>query len=121
LLRLQPEQTGLVDLVVTLTDDQLEEIADREAEQLTDHRAPEPVPEQLTVAEAAALARVTAKTIYHRRFDGKLTAGGSRGRPLIDRPELEALLAAGPSSEACTAGPTRRAPSDVFGRMARER
>jgi len=121
LLRLQPEQTGLVDLVITLTNAQLEAIAHRLAELLTDRKAPEPVPEWLTVAEAATLGRLTAKTVYRWRFEGKLTADGSTGRALIDRPKLEGLLAAGPRPQAWTAGPSRRAPSDGFARMARER
>ena len=110
-----------MDLVVTLTDAQLEAIAHRVAELLAAERPSEPAAEWLTVAEAAALARVTAKTIYRWRSEGRLTADGSTGRALIDRPELEALLAAGPKLQARTAKPGRRAPSDVFARMARDR
>jgi hypothetical protein len=75
----------------------------RLAELLTDCNAPEPVPEWLTVAEAGSLGRVTAKTVYRWRFEGKLTADGSTGRALIDRAQVGG--AAGRRSEvACVDG-----------------
>jgi len=89
LLRLQPEQIGLMDLTVTLTDAQLEAIAPRVAELLADRRASEPVPELLPVAPAAQLAGVSAKTIRNWLSTGKLPRTGSR----IARTDLMALLA----------------------------
>jgi hypothetical protein len=69
LLRLQSEQIGLMDVVVTLTDDQLEAIAQRMAELLADQRASVPAPELLTVAQAAELAGVSVKTVRSLAFE----------------------------------------------------
>ncbi len=83
----------------------VEAIAARAAElvleQLADRRAPATDGRWLTVEEAAAFLRCKPQRIYELRSSRQLTphyegqggADGRRGRALVDRQELEALIA----------------------------
>jgi excisionase family DNA binding protein len=53
-----------------------------------------PEPQYLGVEAAAALAGVTASTVYRWCAQGRLPRHGTPGRLLVDRAELEALLRA---------------------------
>lgn len=107
-----------MDLVVTLTDAQLEAIAHRVAELLSDRLASEPAPELLTVSQAAELAGVTRKTIANWLSAGRLRRHGVARRPWVSRVELEALLA--PQLPQGTEPSSRRGkPSAPTGQFAR--
>jgi len=80
-----------MDLTVTLTDAQLEAIAVRLAELLAD-RPSAPAPELLTVAQAAELAGVSAKTVRNWLSAGRLARHGKPHAPRVARAELLALI-----------------------------
>ena len=52
------------------------------------------VEKYITRAEAAALLRVTLRTIARYLAEGRLTRRGPRGRVLIERAQVEALAGA---------------------------
>lgn len=104
---------------VRLTPDELDAIAQRVADLLAERQVGDAAapaqPDRLTVAEAAALARVTPSTVYRWLSEQKLTRHGSIGRVLIDRAELDALLRSGPPHR------PRRAAQPRFSRPAQLR
>jgi len=112
-----------VDLTITLTDAQLEQIAEREAVVLTDRAPSEPVRDLLTVAHAAQLAGVSPKTVHNWLSAKRLRRLGVRGRPLISRVEIVALIAAKPARRARNRGKPEharaRAPEATFSDLAR--
>jgi hypothetical protein len=77
-----------VDLTVILTDEQVEAIALRVADLLADRLASERVPKLLTVAQAAELAGVSAKTIRNWISAGRLSRHGAPRAPRVARGEL---------------------------------
>ena len=112
-----------MNVVLTLSDGQLEEIAQRVAEILASREAAAPAGELLTVTSAAALAGVTPKTLRNWFSLGRLTRRGAPGTPLVDRGELLALLAPGSPSDGRGVRPKRpgkpRPAAGTFTDMAR--
>ena len=104
-----------MDLVVTLTDAQLEAIAHRVSELLADQRPSEP-PELLTVAQAAELAGVSTKTIRNWLSARKLPRTGSR----IARADLMALLAGPERTPRRARTPKRPDAVGTFTQLARD-
>lgn len=78
-------------LEFTLTDDQLEQIAERVAEILADR---EPAPEMMTFGEAGQMAGVSPRTVANwcSGASPRLTRYGVPRRPLVSRAELLALV-----------------------------
>ena len=112
-----------MDLVVTLTDAQLEAVARRVAELLADRRPAEPS-ERMTVAQAAELAGVSAKTVRNWMSAGRFVRYGAPRSPRVARAELLAVINPLPVSDGHTARPRRgvrpRTRPGTFARMARE-
>jgi len=107
-----------LDLLVTLTDAQLEAIAHRVAELLAEGRASEPAAELLTVSQAAELAGVTRKTIANWLSAGRLRRHGVARRPRVSRVEVEALLAPQrPQAEPSSRRGKPTAPTGQFARI----
>jgi excisionase family DNA binding protein len=84
-----------VNIALTLTDEQLRELAVLVADELQARPdgTPGPPPDLLTIAQAAELAGVTPKTISNWLSAGRLSRHGVARRPLVSRAQLEALLA----------------------------
>lgn len=83
-------------IVFTLSPGQVDELARRVAEILAERAAPAPAPAAfVTLAEAAALLGVSAKTVRNMmgEKDGRLSRHGAPRRPLVARVEVEALAA----------------------------
>jgi hypothetical protein len=112
-----------VNITFTLTDGQIEELAQRVAEILAD-RAPSEPSEQLTVAQAAALAGVSTKTVRNWMSAGRLVRHGAPRAPRVARDELLAVIDPQPRSEGRAARKRRRVrpqtAARTFARMARE-
>jgi len=114
-----------MDLTVTLTDDQLEEIAQRVAAILGERERPEAPSERLTVAQAAQMAGVAEKTVRNWLWEHKLTRFGGNRRPLVLRSELESLIDQKPARRARSPRKTRgrgaRGPAGTFADLARSK
>jgi excisionase family DNA binding protein len=79
----------LVNITMMLTDDQLDELAQRVAEILA---CREPEPDLLTLDQAASMAGVSPRTISNWISAGRLERHGVARKPLVARAELLALL-----------------------------
>ena len=84
-------------LSLTLPDELLEQLAERVADILEQRsRLAETNDSRwLTVAEAADYLRCSRQRIYDLRSSGRLSRHGDGGRALIDRQELDDLIARG--------------------------
>jgi len=83
--------TNSVSITISLGPEQLEAMAQRVAEILSE-RAQPALPELLTVGEAAALLRCRPKRVYTMASDGRLERVKDGGRLLIPREAVERHL-----------------------------
>jgi len=81
------------ELVVTVTDDLVERIAQRVAEILAERDRRESSSRWLTAQQAADYLQATPQRIYDLRSSGWLSRTGDGSRVLVDRRELDVLLA----------------------------
>lgn len=84
-----------VTLTITLSPDQLSEIAARVAEMLSTSSSPDSAQRWLTIDQAAAYIGCRRQRIYDLRSSGRLKRHGDGGRALVDRYELEQLVSNG--------------------------
>lgn len=107
-----------MNVTVTFTDAQLDEIAHRVAAILSQNAPPNTAREHLPVAEAALMAGVAPKTLRNWLYQGKLPRYGTNRHPLVSRADLEALIAPSapelpdPAPKRPSAG--KRRPADPF-------
>lgn len=107
---------------VTLTVEQLEVIAERVATILAERSEQVGYAEAtcsfVSIAEAARLLGVTAKTVQNMVSDGRLSRHGGPRRPLASRSEVTALAAGEgrekPAQAVTRASRVRREPSRTF-------
>jgi hypothetical protein len=87
---------AIVNVTIAFTDDQLAAIAHQVAELLRDQSRTQEAPtddrELLRVADAAAVAGLSRKTIYNYLSDGRLTRYGQSRVPMVSRSQLLALI-----------------------------
>jgi excisionase family DNA binding protein len=86
-----------VDITITLTDAQLDAIAERVAAKLADRRQPTAADAKrwMTVAEASDYLACSRQRVYDLRSSGRLSRHGDGRRGLVDREELDALVREG--------------------------
>jgi excisionase family DNA binding protein len=82
-------------LSFTLSDDVLEQVAQRVADILEQRKRPESERRWLTVGEAAAYIGAKPQRIYDLRSSGRLGRCGDGRRGLVDRRELDGLVERG--------------------------
>jgi hypothetical protein len=87
---------AIVNVTTAFADDQLAAIAHQVAELLRDQSRTQEAPtddrELLRVADAAAVAGLSRKTIYNYLSDGRLTRYGQSRVPMVSRSQLLALI-----------------------------
>jgi excisionase family DNA binding protein len=82
-----------VRLEVVLTDEQLDAIAQRAAALILARAQPSPAGPYLSVDEAAELLRAKPQRVYDLLSSGRLTRRKDGSRVLVERAEIERMLA----------------------------
>lgn len=87
----------MIELRVTLSDEQMAQIVEQVADVLEARQAEasQPASRWLTVDQAAGYIGARPQRIYDLRSSGRLSRCGDGGRALVDRRELDALVERG--------------------------
>ena len=85
----------MIEVRLMLSDEQVEQIVELVAAQLSADGAADAPARWLNVDQAAAYIAATPQRIYDLRSSGRLSRTGDGGRVLVDRLELDKLIEGG--------------------------